>query len=83
MTQSYFPVPKNLRLNSIHYFVMKILKKRQLQQTVFNHSSDTDFRGFINLNKKCTVNPYSFLVIDITLASNHPLRFRKNILERI
>ena len=41
--QSYFPVPKNTRLNSTHYFVMKILNKRELRQTTFNHSSDIDF----------------------------------------
>ena len=30
ITQSYFPVPKNIRLNSRHYFVMKIPNKRKL-----------------------------------------------------
>ena len=44
VTQSYFAVPKNIRLNSTRYFVMKILNKRELQQITFNHSSDTDFR---------------------------------------
>ena len=48
-----------------------------------NHSSDTDFQDFMNLYKKCTAKPYSFLVIDTTLASDNPLRFRKNLLERI
>ena len=33
ITQSYFVVPKNLRLSSAHYFVMKILNKREIQQT--------------------------------------------------
>ena len=37
----------------------------------------------MNLYKKCTAKPYSFLVIDATLASDSVLRFRKNILERI
>ena len=37
ITQSYFAVPKNIGLNSIQYFVMKIPKKRQLQQIAFNH----------------------------------------------
>ena len=41
--QSYFAVPKNTRLNSTHYFVMKIRNKRELQQISYNHSSDTDF----------------------------------------
>ena len=52
ITQSYFAVPKNLRLNSTHYFIMKILNKQGLQQIAFNHSSDIDFKDFMNLYKK-------------------------------
>ena len=48
-----------------------------------NHSSDIDFQDFINMYKKCTTKPYSFLVIDATLASDNSLRFIKNLLERI
>ena len=44
ITQFYFAVPKNIRLNSTHYFIMKISKKRELQQITFNHSSDIDFK---------------------------------------
>ena len=62
---------------------MKIPKKWELQQITFNHSSDIDFQGFMNLYKKCTAKPYSFLVIDTTLALDNPLRFRKNLLEII
>ena len=58
ITQSYFAVPKNIRLNSTHYFVMKIPNKRELQQIAFNHSSDIDFQDFMNLYKKCTTKPY-------------------------
>ena len=43
LKQSYFAVPKNTRLNSTHYFVMKIRNKREIQQISYNHSSDTDF----------------------------------------
>ena len=83
ITQSYFAVPKNIRLNSTHYFIMKISSKRELQQISFNHSSDIDFQDFMNLYKKRTEKPYSFLVIDTTLASDNLSRFRKNLLERI
>ena len=62
---------------------MKIPNKQELQQLAFNHSSDIDFRDFENLYKKCTAKPYSFLVIDATLASDNPSRFRRNRLERI
>ena len=82
-TQSYFAVPKDIRLNSTQYFVMKIPNKRELQQIAFNHSSDVEFQDFMNLYEKCTEKPYSFLVIDTTLASHNPLHFRKNLLERI
>ena len=62
---------------------MKIPKKSELQQIAFNHLSDIDFQGFMNLDKKCTANLYSFLVINTTLASDNTSHFRKNLLERI
>ena len=83
ITKSYFCVPKDIRLNSTHYFIMKIPNKQDLQQTVFNHSSNIDFKEFMNLYKKCTAKPYSFLVADATLVSDNILRFRKNLSERI
>ena len=83
LTQSDFSVPKNIRLNSTHYFVMKVPNKRELQQIPFNPLSDIDFQDFINLYKKCTAKPYYFLVIDTTLALDNSSRFRNNLLERI
>ena len=67
----------------MHYFIMKIPNKRELQQTAFNHLLDIGFQNFMNLYKKCTAKPYSFLVIDATVASDKPLCFGKNISERI
>ena len=67
----------------MHYFIMKIWNKRELQKAAFNHSSDSDFEDFMNLYKKRTAKPYSFLVIDAPLESDNLLRFRKNLLERI
>ena len=80
ITQSYFKVPKDVRLNSTHFFIMKIPNKRELQQIALNHSSDIDFKDFIQIYKKYTAEPYSFLVNDTTLTSDDPLRFRKNLL---
>ena len=51
ITQSYFAVPKNIRLSSTHFFIMKIPNKRKLQQNAFNHSSNIDIPGLMNLNK--------------------------------
>ena len=56
---------------------MKIPNKRELQQIALNHSSDIDY---MNIYKKCTTEPYSFLVNDTTLPSDDPLRFRKSLL---
>ena len=80
ITQSYFKVPKDVRLNSTHFFIMKIPNKRELQQIALNHSSDIDFKDFMNIYKKYTKKPYSFLVNDTNLPSDDPLTFRKHLL---
>ena len=81
ITQSYFKVPKDVRLNSIHVFIMKIPNNRELQQIALNHSSDIGFKDFMKIYKKCILEPYSFLVNDTTLLSDNSLRFKKNLLE--
>ena len=58
VTECYFAVLKDIRLNSTHYFIMKIPNKRELQQIAFNHSSDIDFRDFMNLYKKYIAKLY-------------------------
>ena len=73
-------MPKDVRLNSTHFFIMKILNKRELQQIALNHSSDIDFKDFMKIYKECTKEPYSFLVNDATLQSDNTLRFRYNLL---
>ena len=83
ITQSYFKVPKDVRLNTSHFFIAKIPNKKELQQIAINHSSDINTKDFANIYRKCTTEPYSFLANDTTLASNNPLRFRKNIFEHI
>ena len=77
--QFYFQVPKDVRLNSTHFFIWKIPNKTELRQTVLNHSSDIDLKDFMKIYKKCIAKPYSFLVNDTTLPSDDPLRFRKNL----
>ena len=64
IAQSCFKVPKDVRLNSTHFFVLKIPNKRELRETALNHSSDIDFQDFLNLYKQFTAKPYSFLVND-------------------
>ena len=62
---------------------MKIPSKREIHQIAFSNSSDIDFQDFMNLYRMCTGKPYSFLVIDATLASDNSLGFRNNLLEKI
>ena len=40
MTQSYFSVPKEVKLNSINCLIMKIHNKRELQNIATNHFAD-------------------------------------------
>ena len=79
ITQSYFKVPKDVRLNTTHFLTMKIANKKELQQIALNHSSDINNKDFINICKKRADKPYSFLVNDTTLSPDDPLRFRKNL----
>ena len=76
--QSYFKVSMNVRLNTTHFFIMKIPNERELQKIAINHSSDINLKDFVKIYKKCTDEPYSFLVNDTTLSSENLLRFRKN-----
>ena len=73
ITQSYFKVPKDVRLNSTHFFIAKI---------AINHSSNIKTKDFINIYRECTAKPCSFLLNDTKLESYNPLRFRK-ILSKI
>ena len=75
-TKSYFAVPKNIILNSAHYFIMKISNKGELQWIASNNSSDIHFKDFMNLYKKYTAKWYYFLVIDATLASDNQKKYK-------
>ena len=43
ITQSYFSVPKDVRLNATQYLNMKINNKRELQNIVTNHYADIGY----------------------------------------
>ena len=60
ITQSYFTVPKNLRLNSVQHLITKSPNKPGFQKIAFNYSLGMDFKYFMNLYKKYTAKPYSF-----------------------
>ena len=83
ITQSYFPVPKDVRLNTKYYFIIKINNKKELQNNAINHSADIDYHDFKKIYSECTKEPYNFLTIDTTLPASNLLRFRKNFLSLI
>ena len=58
LTQSYFGVPKDVRLNCTHYVIFKLSNKRELQNIAINHSPDIDYKNFVNINRKCTKEPF-------------------------
>ena len=77
ITQPYFFVPKDVRLNSTHYCIMKINNRMKLKNIAIDHSADIDYNDFKKIYRECTKEPYSFLTIDTTLPASDPLRFRK------
>ena len=83
ITQSYFSVPKDARLNSTHNLIMKINNRIELKNVAINHSADIDYKDFVKSYRKCTKEPYNFLAIDTKLPSSDPLRFRKNLFESL
>ena len=80
ITLSYFSVPKDVRLNSTHYLIMKINNKKELQNIAINHSADIAYEDFMKIYRECTKEPYSFLTNDTKLPASNPLRFRTNLL---
>ena len=81
LSQSYFSVPKDARLNSTHCLIMKINNRRELQNIAINHSADIDYNDFMKIYRECTKEPFNFLTIDTTLPASDPLRFRKNLFD--
>ena len=83
ITQSYFFAPKDVRLNSTHYLIMKINNKRELQNIAVNHSADIDYKDFMKIYRECIKEPFNFLTINTRLPSSNPLRFRKNLFDTL
>ena len=81
ITQSYFSVPKDMRLNSTHYLIMKINNERELQNIAINHSADIDYKDFIKMFRECTKELFNVLAINTTLPASNSLRFRKNLFD--
>ena len=67
ITQSYFKVPKDVRLNTTHFLISKISNRRKLKQIAINHSSDISTKDFENIYGKCTAEPFRFLLVILHL----------------
>ena len=81
LSQSYFSVPKDARLNSTHCLIMKINNRRELQNIAIDHSADIGYNDLKKIYRKCTKKPYTFLTIDTTLPASNPLGFKKNLFD--
>ena len=81
ISQSYFSVPKEVRLNSTHYLIMKIYNRRELQQITINHSASIDYKYFLKIYRNSAKELYYFLTINTALPVDNPMRFRNNFLD--
>ena len=64
-------MPKTIRLDATHYFIMRIPNKKEFQQIASTHLSDIDIKDFMKLYKEDIKEIYSFLVNDTTLPSDN------------
>ena len=69
------------RLNTTHYFIMKINNRIGLKNIATDYSADIDYQGFEKIYREYTKEPFNFLTIDTTLLASDPLRFRKNLFD--
>ena len=76
--QSYFRVPKDVRLNSTIYLIMKIHNRRELSQIAIDYSEDIDYKDFMKIHKSYINEPYSLLTIDTIVHADNRMRFTKN-----
>ena len=79
ITQSYFRTPKDARLNSTHYILMKIGNKKELKNIAEENSSHLDFKDSLKIYNYCTKDPYSFMMVDA--RSTARVTFKKNFAE--
>ena len=70
ITQYYFSVPKDVRLNLKHYLILKINNKKELENIAINHSADIYYNDFMRIYRECTRKPYNVLAIDTTLPAS-------------
>ena len=81
ITQSSFRTPKDARINSTHYILMKIRNKKELKSTAEENSGHLNFKDFLKIYNYCTKEPYSFMLVDTRPTVR--VTFKKNFDEPI
>ena len=81
ITQSYFRTPKDVRLNSTHYILMKMGNKKKLKSIAEKNSGHLDFKDFLKIYNYCTKDPYSFMMVDTRPTAR--VTFKRNFDEPI
>ena len=81
ITQSYFRTPKDARLNSTHYILMKIGNKKELKSIAEENSGHLVFKDFLKIYNYCTREPNSFMMVDTRPTAR--VTFKKNFDESI
>ena len=81
ITQPYFRTPKDARLNSPQYILMKIGNKKELKSIAEENSGQLDFKDFLKIYNYCTNEPYWFMMVDT--RPNARVTFKKNFDEAI
>ena len=81
ITKSYFRSPKDSRLNSAQYILMKIGNKKELKSIAEENSGHLDFKDFLKIYNYCTKEPYSFMMVDT--RPNARVTFKKKFDEPI
>ena len=76
ITQSYFITPKDARLNSTDYILMKIGNKKELKSIAEENSGHLYFKDFLKIYNNCTDKPYSFMMVDTRPTTRET--FKKN-----
>ena len=80
ISKSYFSVPKNVRLNCMHYYIMKISNQIELSNIAQNHTSDIVYKDFLKMYHNYTKKTYDFFTVDNTLSSDNSLKYHQNLL---
>ena len=80
ITQSYFRTPKDARLNSTHYIIMKRGNKKELKSIAEENSGHLDFKDFLKIYNHCTDKRYSFMMVD-TRPTAH-ITFKKTLMNQ-